>query len=113
MPRALLILELWTRSNLQSARYTNATVCAVQDVLWHNSSNLIELFSGEKSDIQIDVEIACQKPEEVDVNAVYGALPYGKVFAKSVKGGLDIARPARSNGPPSIIAHAAIIVSFT
>ena len=61
--------------------------------------------------MQIDVEIACQKPEEVDVNTVSGAFPYGQNSAKSVKLGLDIAHHARPDGPPTIIAYAAIIVS--
>ena len=74
MPGAPLILEFWTGSALHSGRYTNATVCAVQDALWHNSSNLVELFGREKSDNQINVEIACQKLEEDDVNAVCDAL---------------------------------------
>ena len=112
MPGAPLILELLTGSAIHSGRYTNATVCAMQDALWHNSSNLVELFGREKSDMQIDVEIACRKPEEVDVNIVSGAFPYGQISVKSVKGGLDIAHPARPDGPPTIIAHAAIIVSL-
>ena len=112
MPRAPLILELGTGSALQSGSYTKAAVRAVQNALWHNSINLVELFDGEKSEMQIDVEIACQKPEEVDVNIVSGAFPYGQISAKSVKGGLDIAHPTRPDGPPTIIAHAAIIVSL-
>ena len=112
MPRAPLILELGTGSALQSGSYTKAAVRAVQNALWHNSINLVELFDGEKSEMQIDVEIACQKPEEVDVNIESDAFPYGQISAKSVKGGLNIAHPTRPDGPPTIIAHAAIIVSL-
>ena len=112
MLHAPLILELGTGSALQSGSYTKAAVRAVQDALWHNSVNLVDLFGGKKSDMRIDVEIACQKPEKIDFNAVCGVFPYGQISAKSVKGGLDIAHPTRLDGPPTIIAHAAIIVSL-
>ena len=110
--RTPMILELGTGSALRSGSYTKAAVRAVEDALWHNSINLVELFDGEKSNMYIDVEIACQKPEMVDVNAVSDAFPYGQICTKSVKGGLDITHPAKPDRPPTIIAHAAIIVSL-
>ena len=110
--RTPLILELGTGSALRSGSYTKAALRAVQDGLWRNSINLVELFDGEKSDMQIEVEIACQKPHEVDVIAVSGAFPYGQISTKCVPGGLDIAHPAKKDGPLTIIAHAAIIVSL-
>ena len=63
MLREPLILELGTGSVLQSGSSTNAAIRAVQDTLWHNSINLVELFVGENFDLQIDMEIACQKLE--------------------------------------------------
>ena len=81
MLHAPLILELGTGSALQSGSYTKAAVRAVQDALWHNSVNLVDLFGGKKSDMQIDVEIACQKPEKIDFNAVCGVFPYGQISA--------------------------------
>ena len=62
--------------------------------------------------MQIDVEIACQNPKEVDVIAVSGAFPNARISTKCVPGGLDIAHPAKTDGPLTIIAHAAIIVSL-
>ncbi len=85
MPRTPLILELGIGSALRLRNYTKATIRAVQDALWRNSINLVELFDGEKYDIQIALEITCQKPEEVDVNVVSDAFPYGHISAKSVK----------------------------
>ena len=105
-------MELGTSAALQLGSYKNTAIRAVQDVLLQNPINLVELFGGEKSDMQIDVEIACQKPEKVDCNAICGVFPYGQISAKSVKGGLDLAHPTRLDGPPTIIAHAAIIVSL-
>ncbi len=111
MPRTPLILEFGTGSAPRSGSYTKAAMRAVQDALWHNSINLVALFGREKSEMRIDAEIACQKPEEVDFKAVSGAFPYGQISANSVKGGLDIVHPVKPDGPPTIIAHAAIIVS--
>ncbi len=107
-----LILELGTGSSLRSGSYTKAACRAVRDALWRNSINLAELFDGQKSDMIIDLEIACQRPEKVDVSAVIDAFPYGQISTKSVLGGLDIQHPANSQCPPTIIAHAAIIVSL-
>jgi uncharacterized protein (TIGR02058 family) len=107
-----LILELGTGSSLRSGSYTKAACRAVRDALWRNSINLAELFDGQKSDMIIDLEIACQRPEKVDVSEVINAFPYGQISTKSVLGGLDIQHPANSQCPPTIIAHAAIIVSL-
>ena len=42
--RAPLILELGTGSALKVGNYTKAAIRAVQDGLWRNSINLVELF---------------------------------------------------------------------
>jgi len=75
-------------------------------------SILLNFLMVKNSDMIIDVEIACQRPEKVDVSAVIDAFPYGQISTKSVLGGLDIQHPANSQCPPTIIAHAAIIVSL-
>ena len=58
----------------------------------------------------IDVEIGVQRPDEVDSQALLAIFPYGKPSVKVVKGGLDV--PRREKEGRSVIANAAIIVSF-
>ena len=62
-----LLTEFGMGTSLRRGDYTQAAKRAVQDALWHNSINLAELFDFPKDAMQITVEIAVQKPEEVDV----------------------------------------------
>ena len=57
----------------------------------------------------IDVEIACQQPDRVDTSALLDIFPYGQPSVTVTHGGLDIPRP---DGAPTVIANAAINVSF-
>jgi len=54
------------------------------------------------------VTIGVQKPEMVDLEKVKASLPYGKITAKAVKGGLDV--PDDDRDDTAVIASAAIAV---
>ena len=58
----------------------------------------------------IDVELGVQQPSLVDTNALLSIFPYGQPTVRVVKGGLDI--PRREKDGWSVIANAAVIVSF-
>ena len=60
----------------------------------------------------ISVEVACQKPTAVDLNAVVAEFPYGAVKVIAMPGGLDIPNAHKSDAHPAIIAHAAIKVAL-
>ena len=59
----------------------------------------------------ISVRIAVQQPDKVDRAAVAAVFPYGAPELDVVAGGLDIPRP-EGTGNPTVIAHAALTVSF-
>lgn len=105
-----LLTEFGMGSSLRRQDYTQAAVRAVTDALWHNSINLAELFGRDKSEMLIDVEIGVAQPEQVDPAAVRAAFPYGQISVAVVKGGLDV--PRGDGGKPTVIANAAISVSF-
>lgn len=107
-----MLLELGTGTALRSGSYTKAAQRAVQNALWHNSISLAEVFGAQKSDMIVDVEIACTQPDAVDLDAVRAEFPYGTISARAVAGGLDIAKPEMPDAAPTIIAHAAIKVSL-
>ena len=107
MPR--LLTEFGMGTSLRRQDYTKAAVKALEDALWHNSINLAELFGFDKSDMLIAVEIGVQQPGKVDAEALKAVFPYGQPTINVVKGGLDIPRPV---GNPTVIANAAISVSF-
>lgn len=105
-----LLTEFGMGTSLRRQDYTEAAVRALKDALWHNSINLAELFGLEKTSMVLNVEVGVQNPEEVDVSALVAVFPYGQPQIKVVKGGLDV--PRQDGGRPTVIANAAISVSF-
>jgi uncharacterized protein (TIGR02058 family) len=105
-----MLTEMGMGTSLRRQDYTEAAVRAVRDALWHNSINLAELFGRDKAEMMIDLEIGVQAPERVDATALAAVFPYGQVSVSVVKGGLDV--PRADGGKPTVIANAAISVSF-
>lgn len=109
MAKHRVLTEFGMGSSLRRQDYTQAAKRALQDALWHNSINMAELFGFPKEAMIIDVDIAVQDPSKVDVDALKDIFPYGQISITTSHGGLDIRRP---DGNPTVIANAAINVSF-
>lgn len=109
MARTRLLTEFGMGTSLRRQDYTEAAARAVRDALWHNSINLAELFGFDKADMLIDLDIAVQAPDQVDVEVLRAIFPYGQVSVQVARGGLDIPRAV---GNPTVIANACISVSF-
>ncbi len=109
MPKHRVLTEFGMGTSLRRQDYTQAAKRALQDALWHNSINLAELFGLPKSAMLIDVEIAVQQPDQVDAQTLAAVFPYGQPTIHVTHGGLDVPRP---DGNPTVIANAAISVSF-
>ncbi len=110
MPKKRMLTEFGMGTSLRRQDYTEAAIRAVKDALWHNSINLAELFGRQRGDMLIDVEIGVAQPELVDGVSVLAVFPYGQPTVHVVKGGLDV--PRADGGKPTVIANAAISVSF-
>lgn len=109
MPKHRVLTEFGMGSSLRRQDYTEAARRAIKDALWHNSINMAELFGAQKEAMLIDVEIAVQQPDQVDTDALTKVFPYGQISVTATHGGLDVPRPS---GLPTVIANAAISVSF-
>ena len=109
MPKHRVLTEFGMGSSLRRQDYTEAAKRALKDALWHNSINMAELFGFPKEAMLIDVEIAVQQPDKVDTATLAEVFPYGQISVTTCHGGLDIPRP---DGKPTVIANAAINVSF-
>ncbi len=109
MPKHRLLTEFGMGTSLRRQDYTQAAKRALQDALWHNSINLAELFDAPKEAMLVEVEIGVQAPDKVDAEALKSVFPYGRIDISVCHGGLDIPRP---DGAPTVIANAAISVSF-
>lgn len=109
-----LLFEFGMGTSLRRGDYTEAALRAVKDALWRNSINLAELFDFPKEAMQITLRVAVGDPGAVDREALRAVFPYGAVTVEVVHGGLDVPRPERQpgSGTPTLIANAAIAVSF-
>jgi uncharacterized protein (TIGR02058 family) len=119
-------MELGMGSSLRQGNYTQAAVRALKDALWHNSLSIADTLGFSKNAMIVDVEIAVQQPDQVDTDTVKSILPYGQGSVTVTHGGLDIAKPPQSpttteaslgsesatQANKTIIAHAAVLVSF-
>ncbi len=103
-----LILEMGSGNDLHGMDYTKAALRAVQDALHHSSLSFITSLKIDRSQIDVEVTIGVQKPEQVDLERVKASLPVGNVTVRAVKGGLDV--PGGDAHDTAVIASAAIAV---
>ncbi|WP_209505248.1 MULTISPECIES: Lin0512 family protein [unclassified Ruegeria] len=110
MAKTRVLVEFGMGTSLRRMDYTEASLRAIRDALWHNSVNMAELFGFPKEAMIIDAEIGVQQPDQVDTDALKAVFPYGQPNITVRKGGLDIEKP-HGDGH-TVIANAALIVSF-
>ena len=108
MPVKRIILEMGTGNDLHGGDYTKAALRAVQDAIHHSSLMIVRTLGIDSKELQVDVTIGVQKPEQVDIEAVKQSLPRGTVTVKAVKGGLDVADVEGHD--TAVIASAAVEV---
>jgi uncharacterized protein (TIGR02058 family) len=110
MAKKRVVSQFGMGTSIRSRDYTEAAARAIRDALWHNSLNVAEAFGFPREAMVIDVEIGVQQPDAVDIDALKKVFPYGQPSITVVKGGLDIPKPGGDS--ISVMAHAAILVSF-
>ncbi|MEL7429057.1 MAG: Lin0512 family protein [Pseudomonadota bacterium] len=103
-----IILEMGTGNDLYGGDYTKAAKRAVQDAIHHSSLTLFKSLEIDPAVMEIELVIAAQEPERVNLNDVAKELPYGRVTAKASFGGLNI--PDHENGRNTVIVNAGIVV---
>ena len=91
-----------------AANYTKAAKRAVQDALHHSSLVLFRSLEIDPNSMEIELTLAAQEPDQIDTDAVAATLPYGKVKANAVKGGLNV--PDDATGGLSVIVNAGVLV---
>jgi uncharacterized protein (TIGR02058 family) len=101
-----IILELGTGNDLYGEDYTKAAVRAVQDALHHSSLILFRSLKIDHSEMQVEITIGVQKPEQIDHQLVAAQIPYGTVSVNAEHGGLNVVD--EDNGTTTVIATAAV-----
>ena len=107
MAKKRMLMELGMGSSLRKQDYTRAACRALEDALWHNSVSIADAFGLDRSAMIIEVDVAVQRPEQVDTEKVAAILPYGQASVRAVHGGLDVPKP---DGGLTVIANAAVVV---
>ena len=107
MAKKRMLMELGMGSSLRKQDYTRAACRALEDALWHNSVSIADAFGLDRSAMIIEVDVAVQRPEQVDTKKVAAILPYGQTSVRAVYGGLDVSKP---DGGVTVIANAAVVV---
>lgn len=103
-----IILEMGTGNDLHGEDYTKAARRAVQDAMHHSSLGLFATCGIDPATMLIELTVAAQDPEAVDLDAVVAEMPYGQVTAKAVHGGLNV--PDHKGEGQTIIVNAGILV---
>jgi len=105
-----IILEMGTGNDLYGMDYTKAACRAVQDAIHHSSLTLFSTLGLDPNDMEIELNLAAQEPENIDLDVVARELPYGRVTPRAIKGGLNI--PDAAGERTSVIVNAGIIVRY-
>ena len=103
-----IILEMGTGNDLYGEDYTKAAKRAVQDAIHHSSLTLFKSLDIDPATMQIELNLAAQEPDKIDLAEVAKELPCGQVTPKVVFGGLNI--HDEETGRTSVIVNAGIIV---
>ena len=103
-----IILEMGTGNDLYGMDYTKAAKRAVQDAIHHSSLTLFKSLDIDPNTMEIELNLAAQEPEKIDLAATAAELPYGKVTPKGIFGGLNI--HDETTDRTSVIVNAGIIV---
>lgn len=117
MARKRFVIEMGTGVDQHGQNMTEAATRAVKDAVARVCLiGLLELVElRDRSDMYVDVLVACPRPAEVDTAAVLEALPFGQKQIRAVEGGMIVhGHQAASMGDQSdeiIVANAAVTVS--
>ena len=107
-PMKRIILEMGTGNDLCGEDYTRAAKRAVQDAIHHSSLTLFKSLNIDPETMEIELTLAAQEPEKIDLDQAAAELPYGKVSPKAVFGGLNVHDEVTDR--TSVIVNAGIVV---
>ena len=103
-----MAMELGMGTDIRGTDYTKAAKRAVQDAIHHSSLTLFKSLDINPDLMQIEMNIAAQEPEKVNLREVAKELPYGEVIPRTIHGGLNIHDEV--TGRISVIVNAGIVV---
>ena len=85
-----VIIEMGMGNDLHGMDYTKAAARAIEDALRHSSLPLFAVTGLAHDQMRVQVTVAVQAPDEVDVAALAARLPRGRAEVRAVFGGLNV-----------------------
>jgi uncharacterized protein (TIGR02058 family) len=100
------IIEMGMGNDLYGMDYTKAAARAIEDAIRHSSIPMFESLGLAHDDMRVQVTVAVQDPDAVDVATLAAKLPRGRATVRAVKGGLNVENA--ETGTTIVIASAAV-----
>lgn len=107
MTEQRIIIEMGMGNDLHGMDYTKAAARAIEDALRHSSLPLFGALDVTPDQMRVQVTVAVQEPEKVDVDALVAKLPRGRAEVHAVKGGLNV-----KTGQDTIVIAQASVEAF-
>ena len=107
MAEQRIIIEMGMGNDLHGMDYTKAAARAIEDALRHSSLPLFGALDVTPDQMRVQVTVAVQEPEKVDVDALVANLPRGRAEVRAVKGGLNV-----PTGQDTIVIAQASVEAF-
>jgi len=101
-----IIIEMGTGNDLHGMDYTKAALRAIEDAFRHSSLPLFPSLGLDHSLMRVQVTVAVQEPDKLDIAALTAKLPRGRAEVTATHGGLNVENP--DGGDTIVIATAAI-----
>ena len=112
------IVEIGTGADLHGEDVTKAACRAVKDAISRSClCGLVELMGiADLQAVQVDIQVACPKPDEVKLEHVKAIVPIGRKTARAVQGGMTAKGLCVPDFAPDcdriVVANAAVTVSI-
>lgn len=112
------IVEIGTGADLHGEDVTKAACRAVKDAISRSClCGLVEVLGiADLEAVQVDIQVACPKPNEVNLEQVKAIVPIGHKTARTVAGGMTARGLCVPNFAPDcdriVVANAAVTVSI-
>ena len=112
------IVEIGSGADLHGEDVTKAACRAVKDAISRSClCGLVEILGiDDLQAMQVEIQVACPKPDEVDLEQVKAVVPIGQKTARAVKGGMNVKGLCVPDFAPNcdriVVANAAVTVSI-
>jgi len=104
MAEQRIIIEMGMGNDLHGMDYTKAALRAIEDAFRHSSLPIFGVLDLPHDAMRVQVTVAVQAPEQLDLAVLKDKLPRGRVEVQAVHGGLNV----DANGETIVIAQAAV-----